>query len=69
LGIMAVRFSLAVQRDDVLVVIDRALRPDAADHPQRFQQCILSRSANGVTRIVLARTAAQGLIRERETLA
>ena len=36
LRVTAVAFPVAIHRDDVLVVVDRALRPDAADHAQSF---------------------------------
>ena len=36
LRITSVRPPLAIHRDDVLVVIERALGPDSANHPERF---------------------------------
>ena len=35
-GVAAVAFPLAVEGDDVLVVVDRTLRPDAANHAKGF---------------------------------
>jgi len=42
LRIMTIRFSFAIQRDDVFIVIERTLRSDTADHAQRFHQSPLS---------------------------
>ena len=36
LRIAAIRFPLPIHRDDVFVIIDRALRTDTADHAERF---------------------------------
>src|SRR5439155_17820453 len=38
LRIAAVALTFAIHRDDVLVVVDRALRPDTADHAQSFHR-------------------------------
>src|SRR5205085_6864412 len=38
LRIMAIRLFLPIQRDDVFVIINRALRPDTGDHAQGFHR-------------------------------
>src|SRR5471030_2202087 len=42
--ITAVRYPRTIQRDDRVVVIDRALRADTADHAERFHNVFCSRT-------------------------